>query len=136
MSNSLVSPASRHLYGLKEMAMVASSHPSDAACLCPPHRQNTFAVRKSIFVIRAAEKDEVDAYENKHDEIVRCIQAAVPGASWVLHVIRMGFDPVAENNLITILLVVGFEWALSDDAACAIVSDIRTVIDEDPVMQS
>jgi hypothetical protein len=123
----------RSRYGMRSLVVYASSHPSDPACLYDhPH---TYPPHKNIFAIGATdlEHEFVAIFEDElHDNIVSCIQAALPDCDWGLNVFRLGFDPERLKNPITIHLTVA-DGALSEDAACKIVSAIVVVVAAAPV---
>jgi hypothetical protein len=124
----LVRQEERSLYGMRGLEVYASSHPSDPSCLC--QRPSTYTPRKNIFAIGATDVDLKFAaiYEEKlHDNIVSGIEATLPDCDWGLNVLRLGFHLECLENPITIHLTVA-DGALSEDAACNIVSVILEVL--------
>lgn len=124
----LVLQDQRSLYGMRGLEAYASSHPSDPSCLYkspttyPPHK-NIFAIGTTDLELKFAA-----IFEDKlHDNIVSGIQAILPDCDWGINVLRLGFDLECLENPITIHVSVAHE-ALTEDAACKIVSVILEVI--------
>ena len=129
-SQYLVLSGLRHLYGMKFLALYASSHPSDPSCLANP-QTSTWTPIKAVNPIGASDLDtEFTAiYESKiHHDIVSVILAALPESDWGLNVLRLGFESDRLKNPITIHLVVAENGGLSEDTACKIVADTCAII--------
>ena len=118
----------RCLYGMRGLVVYASSHPSDPSCISTI--PSTYPPHKSLFALGATdlEYEFAAVFENElHDNIVSCIQATLPDCDWGLNVFRLGFDAERLKNPVTIHLVVA-DGALSEDAACKIVSAILAIV--------
>ncbi len=122
----------RHLYGMRDLVIHASSDPSHSSCICADNT-STWNPVKNVFALEASNLEEVEfaeIYEDIHDNIVTSIVATLSDADWGLNVLRLGFDTERLSNPITIHLVAN--GGLAEDRACRIVAGILAVIAASP----